>query len=88
MSAPNVDKPNEGIVGQAANSLNNAANWVSESIQGKSKEASYEANKEQAKGHGTDSSLSSRAQGAWDATGDKLDQKQHDASARANKENI
>jgi hypothetical protein len=45
MSAPNVDKPNEGIVGQAVNSVKNAANYVSESIQGTSAEASKEANK-------------------------------------------
>lgn len=34
MSAPNVDKPNEGIVGQITNSVTNAVNYVSESIQG------------------------------------------------------
>jgi Ras-related protein Rap-1B len=45
MSAPNVDKPNEGLVGQAVNSVKNAANYVSESIQGNTAEASKEANK-------------------------------------------
>ena len=45
MSAPNVDKPNEGIIGQISNSVTNAANYVSETIQGKSAEASKEANK-------------------------------------------
>jgi hypothetical protein len=45
MSAPNVDKPNEGIVGQVTNSVSNAANYVSETLQGKGAEASKEANK-------------------------------------------
>ena len=47
--APNVDAPSEGIVGQAVNSVKNAANYVSESIQGAGAEASKEANKEVAK---------------------------------------
>ena len=51
MSAPNVDKPNESVLGQAANSVTNAAQYVSESIQGSSAEASKEANKEKAKGN-------------------------------------
>ena len=45
MSAPNVNKPNEGILGQAANAVGNAVNYVSETVQGKSAEASKEANK-------------------------------------------
>jgi len=36
MSAPNANAPNEGIIGQISNSVANAANYVSESIQGKS----------------------------------------------------
>ena len=89
MSAPNVDKPNEGIVGQIANSVGNAANYVSETLQGKGAEASKEANKEQAKGNipGQDS-ISDRASGALGAASDKLDQHKHDASAKANKEGI
>ncbi|KAF2157438.1 hypothetical protein K461DRAFT_273618 [Myriangium duriaei CBS 260.36] len=89
MSAPNVDKPNEGILGQAANSIGNAANYVSETIQGKSSEASKEANKEQAKGNvpGQDS-ISDRVSGAFGAAGDKVDQHSHNASAKANKEGI
>ncbi|KAG9539005.1 hypothetical protein KCU79_g19845, partial [Aureobasidium melanogenum] len=51
MSAPNANKPNEGIVGQIGNSLNNAAQYVSETVQGTSATASKEANKEQAKGN-------------------------------------
>ena len=46
MSAPNLDKPNEGIIGQVSNSIQNAANYVSETIQGNASEASKEANKE------------------------------------------
>ena len=89
MSAPNANKPNEGILGQAANSISNAANYVSESIQGQSAEASKEANKQQAKGNvpGNDS-ITDRASGALGAAGDKLDQHKHEGAASANKHSI
>merc|ERR1712151_545207 len=79
MSAPNANKPNEGIVGQAANS-------VSETIQGTSAEASKEANKQQAKGNvaGNDS-ITDRASGALGAASDKIDQHKHEGAASANK---
>ncbi|OSS49276.1 hypothetical protein B5807_05644 [Epicoccum nigrum] len=65
MSAPNANKPNEGIVGQAVNSVSNAVNYVSESIQGNTAEASKEANKQQAKGNvpGNDSLTDPQARG-------------------------
>nr|POE88321.1 glucose-repressible gene protein [Quercus suber] len=88
MSAPNVNKPNEGIVGQVANSVSNAANYVSETIQGKGAEASKEANKEQAKGNTPNDSISDRVSGALGAGQDKLDQTKHDSSASANKQGI
>jgi len=88
MSAPNVDKPNEGIVGQISNSVKNAANYVSETVQGAGATASKEANKEQAKGHTADDSISGRASGALGAASDKFDEKKHETSARANKEGI
>merc|ERR1712014_545961 len=88
MSAPNVDKPNEGIVGQISNSIGNAVNYVSETIQGNSAEASKEANKQQAKGNTADDSISGRVSGAMGAASDKLDQHSHEASAKANKEGI
>jgi hypothetical protein len=88
MSAPNVDKPNEGIVGQIGNSINNAANYVSETLQGHSAAASKEANKQQAKGNTADDSISGRASGALGAVSDKFDQSKHEASAKANKESI
>jgi Ras-related protein Rap-1B len=89
MSAPNANNPNDGIVGQAVNSVKNAANYVSESIQGQSAEASKEANKQQAKGNvpGNDS-ITDRASGAISAVGDKMDQSKHDASAEANKRSV
>jgi hypothetical protein len=89
MSAPNANNPNDGIVGQAVNSVKNAANYVSESIQGQSAEASKEANKQQAKGNvpGNDS-ITDRASGALSAAGDKIDQSKHDASAEANKRSV
>jgi len=88
VNAPNVDAPNEGIVGQAVNSVKNAANYVSESVQGNAAEASKEANKEQAKGNVGDTSLSGRASGALGAASDKLDESKHSTAARANKEGI
>ncbi|KAB2110630.1 hypothetical protein AG0111_0g1154 [Alternaria gaisen] len=68
MSAPNANNPNEGIIGQAVNSVKNAANYVSETVQGQSAEASKEGNKQQAKGNvpGQDS-LTDRASGALNA---------------------
>merc|ERR1712048_581754 len=89
MSAPNANNPNEGIVGQAVNSVKNAANYVSETIQGQSAEASKEGNKQQAKGNvpGQDS-ITDRASGALNAAGDKLNQEKHEGSAEANKRSI
>lgn len=89
MSAPNVNGPNEGLVGQAVNSVKNAANYVSDTVQGNAATASKEANKEQAKGNvaGSDS-LADRASGALDAAGDKIDEKKYEGSAKANKEGI
>jgi hypothetical protein len=114
MSAPNADKPGEGIVGQIGmscpplhlpiqprrgtfantsstslgNSVQNAANYVAETVQGKGAEASKEANKEQAKGNTPNSSLSDRVSGATGAISDKLDQSKHEGSASANKHSI
>lgn len=35
MSAPNVDEPNEGLLGQIINSAGNAVNYVSDTVSGK-----------------------------------------------------
>lgn len=88
MSAPNVNKPNEGIIGQIGNSVANAANYVSESVKGDSAEASKEANKQQAKGNTPNDSLADRASGALGAAQDKIDQHTHETAAKANKEGI
>ncbi|OCK74788.1 hypothetical protein K432DRAFT_386609 [Lepidopterella palustris CBS 459.81] len=89
MSVPNADRPNEGIVDSAINSVTNAANYVSETVQGKTSEASKEANKEQAKGHivGKDS-IGDRISGATGAISDKFDQTKHEGSASANQHSI
>jgi hypothetical protein len=58
--APSANKPNEGIDGQIGNSLNNDAQYVSETVQGTGATASKEANKKQAKGNTADSSISRR----------------------------
>merc|ERR1711916_250728 len=83
------NNPNEGIIGQAVNSVKNAANYVSETVQGQSAEASKEANKQQAKGNvpGNDS-ITDRASGALNAAGDKINQEKHEGSAEANKRSI
>ncbi|CAK1361150.1 hypothetical protein CB0940_03450 [Cercospora beticola] len=88
MSAPNANKPNEGIIGQIGNSINNAAQYVSETVQGKSAEASKEANKEQAKGNTPNASIGDRVSGAAGAVSDSLEQKKHEGAAKANKEGI
>jgi len=86
---PNVDGPNEGIVGQVTNSISNAAGFVSEKIQGKGAEAQKEADKEKAKGNVPgQSSLGDRVSGATGAISNKIDQTQHEGSAKANKEGI
>jgi hypothetical protein len=64
-------------------SLQNAANYVSESVQGAGSQASKEANKQVAKDN--DASLSSRATAAKDAVGDKFDQTSHDTKADVHK---
>ena len=52
--------------------LQNAANYVSESVQGAGSKASHETNKQVAKD--SDASLTSRATAAKDSVGDKFDQ--------------
>ncbi|KAJ5352467.1 hypothetical protein N7452_001441 [Penicillium brevicompactum] len=64
--------------------VKNAANYVSESVQGTGATASKEANKGVAKDN--DASLTSRASAAKDAVVDKKDEKSHDIKADANKE--
>ena len=64
-------------------SFQNAANYVSESVQGAGSQASKEANKQVAKDN--DASLSSRATAAKDAVGDKFDQTSHDTKADVHK---
>ncbi len=89
MSAPNADKPNDGIVDQITNSAKNATNYVTESLQGNAAAASKEGNKEQAKGNVPgNNSISDRVSGATGAVSDTLNQKKHDGSAEANKRSI
>jgi hypothetical protein len=64
----------------------NAANYVSESVQGTGAQASKEANKQVAKDN--DASLSSRATAAKDAVGDKFDQTSHETKADVHKGTI
>jgi hypothetical protein len=61
----------------------NAANYVSETVQGTGAEASKEANKQVAKDN--DASLSSRATAAKDALIDKKDETSHNTKADVHK---
>jgi hypothetical protein len=60
----------------------------SETVQQGTATASKEANKEQAKGHTADDSISGRVSGALGAASDKVDEKKHEGSAKANKQGI
>ncbi|KAL4903985.1 hypothetical protein BDW74DRAFT_154962 [Aspergillus multicolor] len=64
--------------------VKNAVNYVSESVQGAGATASKETNKNVAKDN--DASLTSRATAAKDAVVDKKDEKSHDAKADVHKE--
>ncbi|KAG9779972.1 hypothetical protein KCU88_g3864, partial [Aureobasidium melanogenum] len=64
--------------------IKNAANYVSETIQGASSTASKEANKNVAKD--SNANLSTRAQAAGDAISDKFDEQAHDRKADVHKE--
>ncbi|KAI9877517.1 MAG: Glucose-repressible protein [Pleopsidium flavum] len=64
--------------------IKNAGQYVSESVQGTGAEASKRANKEVAKD--SDASLGNRATAAKDAMGDKMDETSHNTKASTNKE--
>ncbi|KAF7979244.1 hypothetical protein HWV62_43220 [Athelia sp. TMB] len=84
MSAPNVNAPNEGIVGQTLNSVGNAVNYVSDTLQGNTAEAKKETGKEQAKGNVPgERGLGDRVSGAADAVSGKLDEEKYKGSAEA-----
>ncbi|KAF7979245.1 hypothetical protein HWV62_43222 [Athelia sp. TMB] len=82
MSAPNVNGPNEGIIGQVSNSVGNAVNYVSDTLQGTTAEAKKESGKEQAKGNVPgQSGLGDRLSGAADAVSGKVDESKYKTSA-------
>ncbi|KAH7033176.1 glucose-repressible gene protein [Microdochium trichocladiopsis] len=64
--------------------INNAANYVSDTVQGALSTTSKEANKEVAKDN--NASIGTRASAAKDAVGDKFDEQKHNRSADVNKE--
>ncbi|OKP14342.1 Glucose-repressible gene protein [Penicillium subrubescens] len=63
--------------------IKNAANYVSETVQGTGAQASKTANKEVAKD--SDASLGTRANAAVDALGDKKDEHVHNTKADVHK---
>ena len=65
------------------NTEQDAANYVSESVQGAGAEASKMANKETAKD--SNASLGTRASAGLDAVGDKKDEVSHNTKADVNK---
>ncbi|KAI0471595.1 glucose-repressible gene protein [Xylariaceae sp. FL0804] len=64
--------------------INNAANYVSETVKGATSTGSKEANKEVAKDNSA--GIGTRASAAKDAVGDKFDEQKHSTSADVNKE--
>ncbi|KAI1503618.1 glucose-repressible gene protein [Biscogniauxia marginata] len=64
--------------------IQNAANYVSDTVKGAANTASKEGNKEVAKDN--NASLGTRATAAKDAVGDKVDEKKYNTSADVNKE--
>ncbi|KAL7409589.1 glucose-repressible protein Grg1 [Mrakia frigida] len=64
--------------------IKNAANYVSETVQGTGAEASKEANKSVAKD--SNASIGTRVSAGMDALGDKADQHGHEADATLSKE--
>ncbi|KAK4943200.1 Glucose-repressible protein [Elasticomyces elasticus] len=64
--------------------IKNTVNYVTESIQGAGSTASKEANKNVAKD--SNASISTRAQAAGDAIGDKFDEQAHDRKADVHRE--
>ncbi|TDZ22520.1 Glucose-repressible gene protein [Colletotrichum sidae] len=64
--------------------IKNAANYVSESVQQAGATASKETNKQVAKD--SDASVGSRLTAAKDAVGDKVDEQSHDAKAEVHKQ--
>ncbi|KAI1326859.1 glucose-repressible gene protein [Xylariaceae sp. FL0255] len=64
--------------------VKNAANYVSETVQGATSTGSKEANKNVAKDG--DASLGTRASAAKDAVGDKFDEQKHNTNADVHKE--
>ncbi|KAF4464955.1 glucose-repressible protein [Fusarium albosuccineum] len=64
--------------------IKNAANFVSETVQQAGATTSKEANKQVAKD--SDVSLSTRASAAIDAVGDKVDEQKHSVNADVHRE--
>ncbi|EMR63839.1 hypothetical protein MGN70_004373 [Eutypa lata] len=64
--------------------INNAANYVADSVKSAANAGSKEANKEVAKDN--NASIGTRASAAKDAVGDKADEKKYSTSADVNKE--
>ncbi|TNY20323.1 hypothetical protein DMC30DRAFT_262176 [Rhodotorula diobovata] len=70
--------------GGIMDTVKDAANYVSETVQEYTAGASKESNKEVAKGN-TNASLGDRASAAFNAAGDKIDESQHSAKAEGYK---
>ncbi|GAA6020677.1 hypothetical protein JCM11491_000511 [Sporobolomyces phaffii] len=67
------------------NTVTDAVNYVSETVQEYTSASSKEANKEVAKGN-TDASIGDRVSAGFSALGDKADEEKHSAKAEANKQ--
>ncbi|KPV73172.1 uncharacterized protein RHOBADRAFT_46277 [Rhodotorula graminis WP1] len=76
---------NNTTSGGIIDTVKDAANYVSETVQEYTAGASKESNKEVAKGN-TGAGLGDRASAAFSAAGDKIDESQHSAKASGYKE--
>ncbi|KAL8292999.1 hypothetical protein RQP46_000693 [Phenoliferia psychrophenolica] len=76
---------NTTTTGGIADTISNAASYVTETVKEYTSATSKEANKEIAKGN-TDASLTDRASAGFSAVGDKLSEHGHEAKAEAHKE--
>ncbi|GAA6062282.1 hypothetical protein JCM10212_000942 [Sporobolomyces blumeae] len=85
MSTARASTTSNSTGGSIANTISDAANYVTETVKEYTAGASKEKNKEIAKGN-TDASLSDRVSAGFSAASDKVDETSHGAKADAHKE--
>ncbi|CAF4647730.1 unnamed protein product, partial [Rotaria sp. Silwood1] len=74
----------KGVIGQIGDTISHAYNYVAEKVSEVTSGASYEANKEKVKD--SDNTVGERVGAGFSAVGDKIEEKSHEAKAKAHKE--